>query len=305
MRISENQIRRIIRNVLLEGPEMVADDSTSFSSMYWRSKGDTERADRMDKDQEALNRAMVFTKEGSATVAEIIAGFYPPTAIPIDAKDLSIALSEVYVSGGDEGKMNTSFAVIGFIPILGDILKKLYKFLRKIPANQIEEVADNISKQSIKRTKTQKFDSPEYTGDRHKTYGKGAPSRSSRPSKAAVNQLSNVIDNINLRSVRLSDVPDDLAKRLQTKNIDPVDGKYGDFKIIGIGQRPDGGNGFRLYHVGSGPMAKNIIPAQELIVSSNTTAKIMTQPGIGNDATLLALYAADDVGKNALQALIK
>lgn len=82
---------------------------------------------------------------------EIILGF-TPAGVAIDAKDLTLAIKDIYSTGGSAGKLDATFATLGFIPGLGDALKGFFKMLRGVPANKVDDViegaVDQLQKQN-------------------------------------------------------------------------------------------------------------------------------------------------------------
>lgn len=82
-------------------------------------------------------------------IAEVLIGL-TPAGIAIDVKDIIAAMREIKKSGGDEGKMNASFAAIGLLPGAGDYFKGIWKAIKGTPAAEIKTAVGHSIKKAEK-----------------------------------------------------------------------------------------------------------------------------------------------------------
>ncbi len=134
MKLKRRDLNRLIESLLLEvTPDIISPGM------------DVEAAKRQSEDMSEF-----MTMGTVQALAEIIAGF-TPAGVVIDVKDMASALKEVYESGGNEGKINTALAGIGFIPGAGDALVKAFKrIFKKADSNPLGLSAKELAKMDPK-----------------------------------------------------------------------------------------------------------------------------------------------------------
>jgi hypothetical protein len=134
MKIKRKYLNRLIENLLNEITPDILDPGMDVASSKRQSE------DMAEYDIAAY----------AQTLSEIIVGF-TPAGVAIDVKDLTLALKELYETRGDSGKLNATFAAIGFLPGIGDALKGAFKGFKKLPANQVDNVIDDTVSQFRKQ----------------------------------------------------------------------------------------------------------------------------------------------------------
>ena len=63
-------------------------------------------------------------------ISEVIGSFIPGVGQVIAAKDLTLALRQVFLSGGADGKINTAVSALAFVPGLKVAIKAGYKLFK-------------------------------------------------------------------------------------------------------------------------------------------------------------------------------
>ncbi len=81
---------------------------------------------------------------GWAAFGQIISGLIPVVGQVADARDVAIGVHKIWTTGGKNGKLQTAFAMLGFVPFLGDAFKSSVKGGGKEAA---EQAVDTVSKQ--------------------------------------------------------------------------------------------------------------------------------------------------------------
>ena len=75
----------------------------------------------------------------SKIVSETLLGA-TPAGVTIDMRDINAGFTEMVKSGGKSGKADTFFAAGGFfLPVAGDFVKSVYRNLKKVPADKVED----------------------------------------------------------------------------------------------------------------------------------------------------------------------
>ena len=148
MKITRRQLKQIIEanllNELVPGAIMPTDNAMV--------PVDAEDAPKYDI---ATNTARQVGAAGGPlkiiipVMAEVLIGL-TPAGIAIDVKDIIAAMREIKKSGGDEGKMNVSFAAIGLLPGAGDYFKGIWKAIKGTPAAEIKTAVGSSIKKAEK-----------------------------------------------------------------------------------------------------------------------------------------------------------
>ena len=73
------------------------------------------------------------SNSGDATFGQIVIGLIPIVGQIADARDVCVGIYKIYESGGKDGKVQTAFALIGFVPLFGDWIKRAAKVGKNAP----------------------------------------------------------------------------------------------------------------------------------------------------------------------------
>lgn len=63
----------------------------------------------------------------SSTTGQVVIGLIPIVGQIADARDVAVGIHKIWNSGGDDGKLQTTLAIVGFIPGIGDLVKGAFK----------------------------------------------------------------------------------------------------------------------------------------------------------------------------------
>lgn len=140
MKITKRQLKILIENYLLKEitPEIAGTPGQG---------GDPSRA---------AVQAKYVDRTGIVTLLSELILDFSPAGTAIDAGHLAVALKKVADSDGQEGKLDTTFAAIGFVPGAGVVIKKLGKSLSKVPKSQLDDVVKSTVA-SVKKKHPDKF----------------------------------------------------------------------------------------------------------------------------------------------------
>jgi hypothetical protein len=78
------------------------------------------------------------------TFGQVVIGCIPIVGQVADARDVAVGIHKVWTTGGKDGKLQTAFALIGFIPLIGDGAKKAWQLAR----SSGKEAADAAAKKA-------------------------------------------------------------------------------------------------------------------------------------------------------------
>jgi len=139
MKLKRRDLNRLIESLLLEVGPGVGMDPTGATMPKGLSR-------------EEYKQLEDASKEIGTIVAEIFVGL-SPAGVAVDVKDVTQATAIVIKSGGDEGKLQTLAAGIGFIPLMGDAIKGAFKAVfgsgKKLPAGLTEDMIRRMDPREI------------------------------------------------------------------------------------------------------------------------------------------------------------
>jgi len=139
MKLKRRDLNRLIESLLLEVGPGVGMDPTGATMPKGLSR-------------EEYKQLEDASKEIGTIVAEIFVGL-SPAGVAVDVKDVTQATAIVIKSGGDEGKLQTLAAGIGFIPLMGDAIKGVFKAVfgagKKLPAGLTEDMIRRMDPREI------------------------------------------------------------------------------------------------------------------------------------------------------------
>jgi hypothetical protein len=78
------------------------------------------------------------------TFGQVVIGCIPIVGQVADARDVAVGVHKMWTTGGKDGKLQTAFAMIGFIPLIGDGAKKAWSLAR----SSGKEAADAAAKKA-------------------------------------------------------------------------------------------------------------------------------------------------------------
>ena len=78
------------------------------------------------------------------TFGQVVIGCIPIVGQIADARDVAVGIHKMWSTGGKDGKLQTAFALIGFIPLIGDGAKKAWSLAR----SSGKEAADAAAKKA-------------------------------------------------------------------------------------------------------------------------------------------------------------
>ena len=151
MKLTRRQLRKlIIEEVsLMTGPD---DGTAGFIQGQYPPgiAGNRNKELQYDAMKSAERRAAKHGNDGAykkflVPIAEVIGSFVPVASQLIAAKDLTVALKKVLMSGGNQGKIDAAVAAISFIPGMGPAASKAYRATVKV-AKASQKTSGNILK---------------------------------------------------------------------------------------------------------------------------------------------------------------
>lgn len=90
----------------------------------------------------------------TSTISQIFVGLIPGVGLSADGRDVAIGIQKIWTSGGDDGKMQTLFALVGFVPGFGDAVKSAWKAGgKKALKETLVEMTPTIEKSLVKALK--------------------------------------------------------------------------------------------------------------------------------------------------------
>lgn len=173
MKLKRRDLYRLIESLIYEqdlmtGEEFAGYDASDQRQAALAKMGGPSSYDSRYDDGGVTEAAIA---ELSLFIGEIIVGMTPP-GVALDVKDLSEATAIVIKSGGDEGKLATLGASVGFIPGMGDVVKGVFKRVfksgKKLPAGLTEDMIKKIDPKEIDdviEMNSHKFKMSKFDGD--------------------------------------------------------------------------------------------------------------------------------------------
>jgi hypothetical protein len=105
----------------------------------WRTKKEINEAEQFAMG--AILGDIMDDPSATMTVGQIVMGCIPIVGQVADARDVAAGIYKMYKTGGKDGKLQTAFALIGFIPLIGDGVKSAWKAARGAGKEAAEKAA--------------------------------------------------------------------------------------------------------------------------------------------------------------------
>ena len=132
MKVTRTQLVRIIKETVLNElvPGAIGGPGMGGGSVPAEKKGKRQKPIEQQASEYIGTSVPSYAARSLAQpIAEIIVGF-TPAGFVVDAKDLTVALTDIYSSGGEEGYVDLGLAALGFVPGVGDGAKAASRALR-------------------------------------------------------------------------------------------------------------------------------------------------------------------------------
>jgi hypothetical protein len=87
----------------------------------------------------------------SQTVGQVLVGLIPIVGQVADARDVAIGLHKMWTTGGKDGKVQTLLALVGFVPLFGDLIAKAARGGKSAVSRAINQTITELTPNLAKR----------------------------------------------------------------------------------------------------------------------------------------------------------